>query len=180
MDFKNFLELSEVTEKKFEDGMELTAVQAVAVNGLMNLMISLGKEADKLKKHLIYGKEIEGIDMDGEVVTTLTRSLTQEQAEFLHHVIGVFTEATELVEALHNGLVSGTIDKVNIQEEIGDLFWYIAGLLRLTGADPHKIMNQNIEKLKARYGEKFDAHAALNRDLGNERKVLEDNNAEEV
>lgn len=177
MEFKKYLELSEVTEKKFEDGMELTVEQASVTNEVMNAVIAIGHDADLLKKHLIYGKEIEGFDAGAKKEV----KLNSENAEYLHHILGVLTESTELFEALLESLEHGKpIDVVNVQEEIGDLFWYIAGLLRLTGADPYKIMEQNIEKLKARYGEKFDAHAALNRDLDNEREVLENNNASEV
>ena len=37
-----------------------------------------------------------------------------------------------------------------------------------------EIMEKNIEKLKARYGDKFTEKSALNRDLEQERKTLED------
>jgi hypothetical protein len=35
------------------------------------------------------------------------------------------------------------------------------------------ILDTNIEKLKARYGEKFSSTKAINRDLEKERKILE-------
>ena len=50
--------------------------------------------------------------------------------EVLHHVLGVSGEWFELQTAIQNN------DRVNAKEEIGDGFWYIAGLYRLCGIDP--------------------------------------------
>lgn len=122
MNFEKYIDLSEVTEAKFPDGLQLTSAQAETMHMMLGVSTEAGELLDALKKHLIYGKEM---------------------------------------------------DWVNVQEEIGDLFWYIAGLLRLSGADPFQIMDTNIEKLKARFGDKFDAHKALNRDLDTEREILE-------
>jgi NTP pyrophosphatase (non-canonical NTP hydrolase) len=43
----------------------------------------------------------------------------------------------------------------------------------LHGADVSKILDKNIEKLKARYGDKFSSEKAINRDLEKEREILE-------
>lgn len=53
----------------------------------------------------------------------------------------------------------------------------ICGLL---GIDPSHAMQRNIEKLAKRYGDKYSDVAALNRDLGGERKVLEGTSEPEV
>jgi NTP pyrophosphatase (non-canonical NTP hydrolase) len=95
--------------------------------------------------------------------------------EILHYVLGVGSEAGELQDAIKKYIAYGRdIDKVNIKEEIGDLFWYIAGLCRVFDLSIEDIMQTNINKLKVRYGEKFSEAAALNRDLKKEREILED------
>lgn len=44
---------------------------------------------------------------------------------------------------------------------------------KLNGADFEEILDKNIAKLKARYGEKFSSEKAISRDLEIEKKILE-------
>jgi NTP pyrophosphatase (non-canonical NTP hydrolase) len=74
----------------------------------------------------------------------------------LHGVIGIITEAGELLDAIKKGIFYGqVIDKENIKEELGDIMWYIAILLREFDWDMKDILSDNIDKLKKRYPEKF-------------------------
>lgn len=51
-----------------------------------------------------------------------------------HYILGLGTEAGELLDAHKKHRVYGkTLDRVNIKEEIGDVAWYAANLLRITG-----------------------------------------------
>ena len=103
-------------------------------------------------------------------------NLSSEHIELLHHAMGMVTESGEFMDALKKTLIYGKeLDKTNLREEVGDILWYVAGALRLLDTTFVAEMERNIEKLKARYGEKFDAHKALNRDLDTERKILEGN-----
>jgi len=65
------------------------------------------------------------------------------------------------------------LDRVNMAEEVGDLFWYIAIIAYELGFEFESVMEKNIEKLKARYGEKFSQEKANLRDLAQERSILE-------
>ena len=57
--------------------------------------------------------------------------LSAEQAEILHGVLGVVTEAGEIADVLKKHLIYGkTLDKVNLKEELGDVAWYVALLIR--------------------------------------------------
>ena len=56
---------------------------------------------------------------------------------------------------------------------MGDLFWYCAIISDELGVHFDDIMDRNIAKLKARYGEKFTETAAKHRDLKTERDILE-------
>jgi hypothetical protein len=51
--------------------------------------------------------------------------------------------------------------------------WYIAILLRELDLDFESLLQLNIDKLKARFPEKFTESHALNRDLDKERDILE-------
>jgi NTP pyrophosphatase (non-canonical NTP hydrolase) len=74
----------------------------------------------------------------------------------LHGIIGVSTEAGELLDAVKKGLFYGRKpDMTNVREEIGDVMWYLMAILRAEGWDLEDIMQENIDKLKLRYPEQF-------------------------
>lgn len=97
-----------------------------------------------------------------------------ENIRLLHAAIGLATEAGEIQDQLKKAIFYGkTLDKVNLEEELGDLFWYIAIMSDALGVPFENIMEKNIAKLKARYGDKFTETAALERNLIAEREILE-------
>lgn len=92
----------------------------------------------------------------------------------LHAGIGMATEAGEFLDALKKHIFYGKeLDRVNLKEEMGDLFWYLAIACDELGVEFEPLMETNIAKLKARYGEKFSEVRAEKRDLGTEREILE-------
>ena len=92
----------------------------------------------------------------------------------LHMILGMQTEAAEIADVYKECIAyKKPLDFVNIKEEVGDLMWYIANMCNMNGWDLRDIMQTNIDKLKARYPEKFTEEHAINRDLDIERKILE-------
>lgn len=92
----------------------------------------------------------------------------------LHAGIGLSTEAGEFLDALKKHIFYGKeLDRVNLKEEMGDLFWYLAIACDELEVPFETLMERNIEKLKARYGEKFSEEKAENRNLDQEREILE-------
>lgn len=92
----------------------------------------------------------------------------------MHAAFGLSTEAGEFLDAMKKHVFYGKdLDRVNLREELGDLFWYIAIACDELNVEFEPIMQRNIEKLKARYGEKFTEEAAENRNLNKEREILE-------
>ncbi|MCF8060126.1 MAG: nucleoside triphosphate pyrophosphohydrolase family protein [Bacteriovoracaceae bacterium] len=92
----------------------------------------------------------------------------------LHAGIGLATEAGEFLDALKKHIFYGKeLDRVNLKEEMGDIFWYMAIACDELGVEFEPLMERNIAKLKARYGEKFTENKAENRDLESERVILE-------
>lgn len=92
----------------------------------------------------------------------------------LHAGIGLSTEGGEFLDALKKHIFYGKeLDRVNLAEELGDIFWYLAIASDELGIEFETVMNRNIEKLKARYGEKFSEEKAEERDLKTEREILE-------
>ena len=93
----------------------------------------------------------------------------------LHGGIGLATESAEFLDMLKKHIFYGKpLDLVNLGEESADLLWYCAIICDALGKESfNDIMERNIEKLKARYGDKFSDSKALNRDLTVERAILE-------
>ena len=95
----------------------------------------------------------------------------------LHAGMGLSTEAGEFLDALKKHIFYGKeLDRVNLAEEMGDVFWYCAIVASELGINFEDVMDKNIEKLKARYGEKFTEEKADSRDLDKERDILEKQN----
>jgi len=105
---------------------------------------------------------------------TLPR-LSSEQEDIQHMLFGMMTELGELVDSYKKHYAYGKeLDMVNVMEEMGDIMWYWAGLCSITGINSSFTLKSNIDKLIARYPEKFDKELALVRDLEKERKILDD------
>jgi len=104
-----------------------------------------------------------------------TRSqLNNQQLDNIHMALGLVTEAGELADVFKKNLAyNKSIDWINVQEEMGDLMWYIAGLCNINNFDIEQILQVCIDKLRSRYPEKFDEDKAINRNLEDERKILE-------
>lgn len=93
----------------------------------------------------------------------------------LHASIGLVTESGELIDALKKTIFYGKeLDIVNVKEEAGDLLWYLAILFDAIGTDFETEMERVINKLKARFPDKFTEDKAFNRDLKTEREILEE------
>lgn len=102
------------------------------------------------------------------------RMAQPENIRLLHAAIGLATESGEIQDQLKKAVFYGKpLDRVNLAEELGDLFWYMAIMADQLGTSFDEIQEKNIAKLKARYGAKFTEAAALNRDLDTERAILE-------
>ena len=91
-----------------------------------------------------------------------------------HAITGICTEAGEIADGLKKHIFYGKpLDKVNMVEELGDLYWYINIAQDVLDITTEEVQAINNAKLRARYGSKFSEEAAINRDLEKERKILE-------
>lgn len=105
---------------------------------------------------------------------TISKRYTPEIARLMHATNGLTTEAGELLDMFKKHINYGKdFDKVNAIEELGDIFWYLAIACDCLGVSFDEVMQKNIDKLKARYGDKYSDQKAIERDLEAERTVLE-------
>lgn len=184
MDLKKYVDDAIRTESKIDS----VKVDLYTFDQLISAFVSASELLDLVKKNVFYGKPIskEKWNDARKSIEFAMEALHQQDergAEYptptnfnprvFHGIVGIATEAGELVEALNAS--KNSIDTTNVLEEIGDISWYTAILVDELNGDWEKLLNANIAKLKARYPEKFTSQDAIERDVDNERKVLEQN-----
>lgn len=110
------------------------------------------------------------------VFEAVQRMQDKKLVALLHSAMGIATEGGELIDAFKKHIFYGkSLDTLNLIEELGDLMWYIGYMCHILDINLEKVMELNIKKLRVRYPEDYDAKSALERDLGKEREVLNDN-----
>ncbi len=78
--------------------------------------------------------------------------------------LGLAGEAGEVADLVKKGIFHRHgLDLPKLEEELGDILWYIAALCTTLGLDLSAIMWANIEKLKVRYPNGFTSEDSLRR-----------------
>lgn len=159
----------------------------------LNAFVAAGTILDQIKRQAYYGTSLdtskldaafdsldtevatyEGLSRNGYVsIGCLDRNEFKQNPRLIHGLIGCMTEAAELGEAMLEYITTGTLDAVNIQEEMFDTLWYQAVLHDTMGISFDQTCERGINKLKKRFPDKFTQSAAVNRDLEAERDILE-------
>ena len=79
-------------------------------------------------------------------------------------LMGLCGEAGEAMDILKKFLFQGhSLDKKHLAKELGDVAWYLAVSADALGYGLEDIFQMNIDKLKARYPDGFDADRSINR-----------------
>ena len=100
--------------------------------------------------------------------------IDDDKLRAVHAAMGCCTEASELLDDFKKNLFYGKpIDRTHVEEELGDLCWYMAVMADVYGFDFAEVCRKNLAKLKARYPNKFAEKDAIQRNLEKERKTLE-------
>lgn len=82
-------------------------------------------------------------------------------------LMGLNGEAGECIDILKKHLFQGhDLDRRHIAMELGDVAWYLAVSAHAAGYDLETIMAMNVDKLRARYPDGFDAEHSVNRQTG--------------
>lgn len=78
--------------------------------------------------------------------------------------MGMVGEGAETLEHMKKVLDQGhELDVDKLIEEGGDTLWYVAKLARACGITLEELAQRNIDKLRRRYPEGFDANMSINR-----------------
>ena len=82
-------------------------------------------------------------------------------------LMGLCGEAGEAMDILKKFLFQGhSLDKEHLAKELGDVAWYLAVSADALGYSLEDIFQMNVDKLKKRYPDGFDAERSINRDEG--------------
>lgn len=85
-------------------------------------------------------------------------------AQLINGVLGLTGEAGEVSDLVKKGIFHEKgIDLEHLKKELGDCAWYLAMICDACGFTLDDVMQTNIDKLKARYPQGFDAYRANNR-----------------
>lgn len=143
-----------------------------ALKVLQEVQLIAGR-VDVIKKALAYGKTPSDFPIGGTSRTPNT--LENVDANVLHGILGVISEAGELAELLCTAIMTGQpINRPRTIDESGDILWYMAMLYRAIDSSFDEAMVKNIAKLKARFPDKFEASLAINKDTAVEQAAVDD------
>ena len=96
-------------------------------------------------------------------MTTLNPELSRKDV-LINGVMGLCGESGEAIDIVKKWLAQGhDLDKEKLAKELGDICWYLAETATALDLSLEDIMVANIEKLKQRYPEGFDASRSRNR-----------------
>lgn len=83
-----------------------------------------------------------------------------------HAIFGLTSEAGEVSGIMQKVYQGHEFDVRHIMKELGDCLWMIAEACNALDVDMDMVMQMNIDKLKARYPDGFDADHSLHRAEG--------------
>lgn len=125
---------------------------------------------DDFKKGLFYRKTA---NLDEPLFQGHMEDFEDVPHDVLHGILGTVTESGELMELLRDNFVRGfELDEIKLKDEIGDLLWYVAMLLRHYGWTFEEVFDMNIAKLRARFPDRFDEERARSKDAELEYRTI--------
>jgi hypothetical protein len=159
-------------------------------HALLGMITELGELADCIKKHVIYGKELDKVNLMEECsdlfwylnLYMVEKSIGGRSVDTSSEkMIGKAPQGWELVEAvivcadMTTLLLSKGDDKAPAPagEAVAIIAGLLCALLLSSGFTLSDCLERNIAKLASRYGEKYSDYLALHRDTAAERTILE-------
>ena len=98
-----------------------------------------------------------------QALRTLNPALDRRDA-LINGVMGLCGEAGEAIDIVKKHLAQGhELDREGLIKELGDVAWYLAETAYALDVSLEEVFQRNIDKLKARYPEGFDASRSVER-----------------
>lgn len=99
-----------------------------------------------------------------QMLAKRTEKVMDYKERLSHGVIGASAELGELADIIKKHVFHNKpLDWQDVEEEVGDILWYLAILANTLGFKLENSAINNIQKLKIRYPEKYSDNEALNR-----------------
>lgn len=96
-------------------------------------------------------------------MTTLNPALDKKDV-LINGVMGLCGESGEAIDIVKKWLAQGhELDKEKLAKELGDIAWYLAETATALDLSLEDIFAANIEKLRRRYPQGFDAQNSIHR-----------------
>ncbi len=96
---------------------------------------------------------IEAIKTESKVCPINGHTFSSRQ-RMIHAYLGMLTETGELLDGVKKYTYYGTpVDRINVKEEIGDLFWYVALAVDVIGVIPRPKKYMGVRKIENIGGE---------------------------
>ncbi len=96
-----------------------------------------------------------------------TRTLNKElftKEQLMNMALGISGESGEIADIFKKVFFQGhELSVEEVVDELGDLMFYIVNLCTLLDIDMTDVLQENIDKLQARYPEGFDSLRSINR-----------------
>ena len=98
-----------------------------------------------------------------KAMTTLNPELSKRDV-LLNGVMGLCGESGECIDLVKKHLHQGhELDREKLSKELGDVAWYLAETAYALDVSLEEILRMNLDKLKNRYPQGFDAEKSINR-----------------
>lgn len=115
----------------------------------------------------------EAVRTEPDYAKAKERLQSEDLIRLLHVAMGLCTEAGEFADNIKKHIFYGKpVDETNLQEEAGDITWYLDVFCDRTETTLKAIREMNRAKLKVRFPDKFTEQAAVNRDLSGENDKM--------
>ena len=96
-------------------------------------------------------------------MTTLNPELSKKDV-LINGVMGLCGESGEAIDIVKKWLAQGhELDRERLAKELGDVAWYLAETAWALDLNLEDIFQANIDKLRKRYPEGFDAERSIHR-----------------
>lgn len=96
-------------------------------------------------------------------LSTLNPALGKQDV-LINGVMGLCGESGEAIDIVKKHLAQGhPLDREGLIKELGDVAWYLAETAYALDVSLEEVFQRNIDKLKARYPEGFDARRSVER-----------------
>jgi len=129
-----------------------------------------------LNKYKEFVEKVTSLESNSTMVLNNTMIELEKEsgvniALLLTGAIGMASEGGEFSEIVKKCVFQGKPlndeTKFHAKRELGDIMWYWINSCRALGIDPNEVVEENVNKLKARYpGGEFDVHFSENRKEG--------------